>query len=190
MSTCLDIVRRALLTAEGEREFPAGGDGALAMMRLQDVILSLPLLMDGAWTPVFTDGGAGVEAADGDRIHADDTVAVTLPAGARDLSRVQVIGANEKAGLWIFAAADGAWRRADGLQLSDDSPFAAADDAHLAALLALALAGDAGVAVTAEMIGRAAAALSSFSARFYRPCSAALDPAFTQTSDMGWRQWL
>ena len=87
-------------------------------MRLQDVILSLPRLMDGAWRDVFADGGA-VTAGDGMRVHAGAGATVTLPlrdvdgSAPADLSRVQALGPNPAAGVWIYAASNGAWRRAD-----------------------------------------------------------------------------
>ncbi len=199
MTTCLDIIRRALLAAEGEREVPGGADGQLALMRLQDVILSLPRLMNGPWRDVRAQGTA-VAATDGMRVHADAAAVVTLPlplsdgegAPPADLSRVQVIGPNAAAGVWVYAASTGAWRRADGLSLSSPSPFGPEDDAGLSSLLALSVAADGGGTVSPETmarVARAAAALSRFAARFHRAQDETTDPALLRLSDMGWAGW-
>jgi len=195
MTTCLDIIRRALLAAEGEREVADGADGQLALMRLQDVILSLPRLMDGPWRDVFADEGGAVTAGDGMRVHAGADATVILPlreadgAAIADLSRVQVLGPHAAAGVWIHAASTGAWRRADALSLSSESPFGPEDDAGLSCILALSLAGDGGGTVSPETTARAAAALSSFAARFHRAQDEAADAALLRLSRMGHRGW-
>ena len=187
MTTCLDIIRRAVLSAEGDRDVPAGDDGRLAMMRLQDVILGLPQLMNGPWREVDAREAASVTAADGDRVRAGAQTVVTFPdAAGADLCRVQVLGEGPQTGIWVRAASLGAWRRADGLSLADDSPFGPEDDAGLSAILALSLAADAGVPATVETAALAMAAMTRFSARFHREQPQGAPDALLRGARMGW----
>jgi hypothetical protein len=197
VATCLDIIRRAKLSAEGERDTAAGLDAELAMLRLQDTINELPLFLKGEWEDVFPAAGLTVAAKDGQRIHAGATVTVTFPtsqtvSGATiapyDLTRVHVVGASAQAGLWVYSRSNAAWRKANSLTVQDNCPFGLEDDKGLAALLAVALAGDAGSIneLPPNVVADAVAQNASFRARFYREVNVRAPDAVLINSEMGW----
>lgn len=155
MSTALDIVRRGLraigVVAAGKE--PSGVDQSDGLEHLQGVILSLPgLLHNGRFREVAV--STAYTAHEGDRCTVTTPGVVTLPTvithhgcsrPPRDLARVQILGADaENAGLWIYSATKGSWGQADGLEISDELPFGAEDDAGLAALLAVDMASEYG----------------------------------------------
>ena len=197
-TTCLGIIRRAYLSAEGVRGVPTGDDSSLALMRLQDMILALPLFIKGVWRDVIPDSASeSITAEDGDRIFAASTNTVTLPTTyvddddgetykQKDLSRVQIIGTATNAGLWVYSASRGSWAQADGLELSTDSPFGEEDTPGLAAMLAVTLEGDGGGQVSPLIQAQAQAAANSFRARFRRDVVVRADEAFLRNSDMGY----
>lgn len=175
MSTCLDIVRRALRLTEGETGVPTGLVAADSLQRLQSVILGLPgLLHNAPWNDRFTEN-ATVEARPGGRLHVGQATVVTLPTvmtvcgvqrAPSDCARVQIIGpGNPQAGIWIYSASKGAWGKATGLELTSESPFGDEDDEGLAALLAVALIDEYGGEVSAATVSTATAAKASLRSR-------------------------
>ena len=183
MSTCLDIVRRALRLTEGETGVPTGLVAQDALQRLQSVILDLPgLLKNAAWRDRFV--SAAYTAKEGDRVSVTAPGSVTLPAiisdcGSQrlplDCARVQIIGAASNAGLWLYSASKGAWGKCNGLSLTSESPFGDEDDEGLAALLAVALVDEYGGEISAATVSTATAAKASLRSRLkkcaLRDCS-------------------
>lgn len=173
MSTCLDIVRRALRLVAGETGVPEGDEGQDALDRLQGLILDLPgFFQNGHWRDRFT--SAAYTACDFDRITVTSPGVVTLPATVivdsctrlpKDLSKAQIIG-GANAGIWLFSAGKGAWGRADGLTLSGELPFGPEDDEGLAAQLAVALVDEYGGEVSARTVSKSNQSIASFRARF------------------------
>lgn len=174
MSTCLDIVRRAMRLAAGETGVPTGRDAADAMQRLQSVILGLPgFLHNGSWRDRFVSDA--YTAKEFDRITVTAPGAVTLPTTITcdgdtrlplDLAKVQILGTADNAGLWLYSVSKGAWGLASGLGLEDESPFGDEDDDGLAAQLAVVLADEFGGAITAPTIQAANASKASLRSRF------------------------
>lgn len=174
MSTCLDIVRRAMRLAAGETGVPAGREAEDALQRLQSVILGLPgLLHNGAWRDRFVSDA--YTAKEFDRITVTAPGAVTLPATISeygetrlplDLAKVQILGSADNAGLWLYSVSKGAWGKASGLGLEDESPFGDEDDEGLAALLAVALVDEFGGEVSDATIRAATASKASLRSRF------------------------
>lgn len=191
MTTCLDIINRALrhqgVLSAGQ--VASGDDAADGLEHLQDVIDGLPLLRNGGLKEVVLSSAAPYAAADGDRVHTRGLAAsIVLPTGPlEDLARVQVIG-GAQAGLHVYSASTGVWAQADDLGLTDDSPFGPEDDAGLAALTALSMVDEYGGQVSDSIVGRAAAAIASFRARFYRETNVPAPDAVLVMSEMGeWR---
>lgn len=174
MSTCLDIVRRALRLVAGETGVPAGGEAADALQRLQSVVLGLPgLLHNGVWRDRFV--SAAYTAKESDRITVTAPGAVTLPTSISsdgpqrlplDCAKVQILGAADNAGLWLYSVSKGAWGKASGLALSDECPFGEEDDEGLAAMLALALVDEYGGQLSAATLAAASQSKASLRARF------------------------
>lgn len=174
MSTCNDIVRRALraigVVAAGKS--PTGSDAQSGMEYLQSLILDLPgLLKNGRWREVAVTGP--YTAREGDRCTVSSPGVVTLPVTTcarppHDLARVQILGAADNAGLWIYIATKGAWGRLDALTIEDDMPFGAEDDAGLAAMLAVNMASEYGEEseLGQRTVAAAQTAARSFRARF------------------------
>lgn len=178
MTTSLEIISKARLWAEGERDIASGSDGQFALMRYQNLIDNLPLFRTGHWCDVILTSADDYAAKDGERVVPNGFDAViTLPATytdqcgkvhvQQDLSRVQVIGK----GLWVFSVSNGAWRQADGLTLESDCPFGPEDEQGLAAMLAVALASDASGSLnelSPAVTQTAQAQVNKFRSRFYR----------------------
>lgn len=173
MSTCLDIVRRALRLTEGETGVPTGLVAQDALQRLHSVILDLPgLLKNATWCDRFV--SAAYTAKEGDRISVTAPGVVTLPTiitdcGAQrlplDCARVQILGEAANAGLWVFSTSKGAWGKANGLALNSESPLGDEDDEGLAALLAVALIDEYGGEISAATVATASAAKASLRSR-------------------------
>lgn len=174
MSTCLDIVRRALRLTEGETGVPTGLRAEDALQRLQSVVLDLPgLLKNATWCDQFV--SAAYTAQEGERISVTAPGVVTLPTiitscGAQrlplDCARVQILGAATNAGLWVYSASKGAWGKANSLALNSESPFGDEDDEGLAALLAVALIDEYGGEISAATVSTANASKASLRSRF------------------------
>lgn len=147
MSTCQAIIRRAMrlmgVTSAGQE--PAGPDAEDGMEALQSLILTIPgLILNGRWRDRSV--SAAHTARESDRLTVASPGSVTLPltvtwAGhtrhPHDLAKVQIIGAAENAGLWLYSATKGAWGQADGLENADEMPTGIEDDAGIAAQLAV-----------------------------------------------------
>jgi hypothetical protein len=193
MATCQDIIDRALriLGVLAAGEVASGHDGQAGMRGLQEVVDTLPLLRDGEWAETKLTGEGAYTAADGQRIRTlGHGGQIVLPADAADLSRVQVVGqGHPQAGLWIYAAAEGAWARADALAIGDESPFGADDEAGLAALLAISLAEEYGAEVPGSAMARASRAQTSFRSRFYREVVVGCADEVLRTADLGGDGW-
>lgn len=187
MSTCLDIVRRALRLVAGETGVPEGQEGQDALERLQSIFLDQPgFLHNGTWRDRYKD--AAYTACESDRITVTAPGVVTLPTVITDdyslcqrqpldLAKVQIIGADAtNAGFWIYSASKAAWGKLDGLALSDECPFGTEDDEGLAAQLAVALVDEYGGEVSARTVAKANQSQAGFRARFkkHRRC----DPVF------------
>lgn len=201
MTTILDHASRALraLGVIGKGQVASGSDGEDALQHYQDMINDLPGLRKGRWTEVLLTSAAAYEASDGERINVQGYAAtITLPTTyedatgttvpQRDLSRVQIIGTGHaQAGLWVYVASAGAWVQVDDLELSDDVPFGAEDDAGMVAMLAVELAPEFGEQATLSqvVIERAGRQLRSFRARFRRAVTVPVDAALTVMSDTG-----
>jgi hypothetical protein len=194
MTTTRDIVTRIarrIGVTPGD-QVPTSRDAQAILDCLNGVIETLPLLRDGPWRDVILASSAPYSAKDGDRISPQgfDPI-ISMPTTftdergverlQRDLSRVHVIGD----GLYVWSVSRGAWGKADGLGLGDESPFGTEDEAGLVALAALAAADDYGAPVSATTAAQAAEALSSFEARFHREVPARVDDAFLRLSEMG-----
>lgn len=176
MSTCNDIVRRALraLGVVAAGKAPAGSDAESGMEYLQSLVLDLPgLLKNGRWCEIAVSGA--YTAREGDRCMVTSPGVVTLPAsvscgqGARppqDLARVQILGAGAtNAGLWIYSATKAAWSQVDALEITDDSPFGSEDDEGLAFMLAVNMAGEYG---GEGELGQRTVAIAQQAARSFR----------------------
>lgn len=202
MATIHDFANRALrvLGVIGAGQEASGNDAADALQKFQDMINDLPGLRKGGWVGVILTDTSDYAAVDGDRVNtAGFAATVTLPdtyvndlgqtVPTLDLSRVQIIGGAQE-GLWIYAAALGAWAQVDALELITQSPFGSEDDAGLVALLAVEMAPEFGEEeatlpqVTAE---RAARQMRSFRARFRRATSVRVDLSLVIVSDTGHR---
>lgn len=185
MSSNLDLMRRAFLSAEGVRGVPTGDDAQLALMRWQDLVNQLIGERDGGWEEVFASDA--LTAADGQRVHAGAGIAISLPSGADvlDLSRIHVVGATASAGSWLYVASKSGWSRTDNLTVSGDNPFGREDDLGLAALLAVALAGDSGGEVSPLVESLAAQSVTSLSARMARDINVRAIDGVLALSDMG-----
>lgn len=153
MSTVNDIVRRAL-RAVGELrkgQVPTGADAQSGLEHLQGVILDLPgLLKNTHWRDVAVN--EAYTAQEGDRCTVTGSGAVTLPTlvsrcgSARppmDLARVQIIGGSNP-GLWVYSATLATWSNVLGLTAESALPFGPEDETGLAAMLAVAMAGEYG----------------------------------------------
>lgn len=173
MSTCLDIVRRALRLVAGETGVPTGIAAEDALQRLQSVILDLPgLLKNATWRDRFV--SAAYVAKEGDRITVTAPGSVSLPTtvsiyGSQrlpmDCARVLILGEAPNRGLWVYSASKGAWAKADGLEVNSDTPFGDEDDEGLAALLAVALVDEYGGEISAATVSTASAAKASLRSR-------------------------
>lgn len=185
MTSNLDLMRRAFLSAEGVRGVPTGDDAQLALMRWQDIVTRLMGERDGGWQEVFATGS--LTAADGQRVHSGAGLTVSLPSGAEvlDLSRIHVVGATTSAGSWLYVASKGGWSRTDTLAVSGDNPFGREDDLGLAAVLALALAGDGGGEVSPLVDSLAAQCVTSLSARMARDVDVTAVDGVLALSEMG-----
>lgn len=200
-STCLTICTRALrgLGVLGASQEATGPDGADALQHLQDLIDDLPGLRKGDWVETTLTSTSAYTASDGERINtAGFNAPITFPttyidvdgleAPVLDLSRVQIIGDDhDQVGLWIYAASNGAWARADALTLTDPHPFGPEDTAGLVALLASDMSPEFGEQATLSqlMIERAARQMRSFRARFRRASPTPVDRMFVATADTG-----
>lgn len=197
MSTALEIITRAARAMGVVRsgKVPTGADAEDLLQKLQDAINALPRLR-GRWADVTLTSAAAYTAKDGERIHTSGySAAITLPTTyvdannvtqrQRDMSRVQIIG-GDQVGLWIYAASNGTWARCDALALSDESPFGPEDDIGLASLTAVEAAPEYNSELGEVTLQRAADALNSFRARFYREVVVPMDPAYLVMSDMGY----
>lgn len=199
MTTCLEVCSRALraLGVLGAGEEAAGDDAADALQHLQAMLDDLPLLRNGEWSEVILTSAEAYTAKDGERITTngfdapitlattyEDECGRTVPQ--RDLSRVQILGEHDQAGMWIWSAGKGAWGRADGLGLTDELPFGAQDDAGLVAMLAVELSAEYPGEVRPATVARAQRQVTSFRARFYREVIVRADEAYLRTSDMGY----
>jgi hypothetical protein len=202
MTTCLDIVNRALryqgVLKAGQSA--SGSDASDALQHFQDVVNGLPLLRNGEWSDTYLQSSAAYEATDGERITVAATYAptITLPATYTnsagdtvpqlDLSRVLIVGDSDTVstvGLWVFSASSGAWAQVNSLALSDDSPFGPEDAAGLAALVAISMVDEYGGQVGAPTLARAQAAAAGFRARFYREVIVTADDAYLIGPMMG-----
>jgi hypothetical protein len=180
MSKCRDIVRRALrligeLTSGQE---PTGPDAEDGVERLQGLILDLPgLIQNGQWHERAIAYPTPYAAREGHRYTVTAPGSVVLPATItwdachrppHDLTKVQILGAADNAGLWIYSATNGAWRQADALTINSDSPFGQEDDEGLAAQLAVNMADEYGetVALGPRTLSKAQQSTRSFRARF------------------------
>jgi hypothetical protein len=198
MTTCRDLIDRAGrqlgVLAAGES---ATGDDAHDLMRhLQDLVMDLPLLMDGPWTDVRLTSGGAYAARDGERINKTDFPDTTVILSAtrlddcgrivaqRDGARAQVIGGAD-AGVYVFVAEKAAWSRLDALSIVDESPFGRKDDAGLAALICASAAEEYAAPLGPIGAQRAQRAIAQFRARFYRPVLAPAEPALLALSDLG-----
>lgn len=198
-TTCQDIIDRAMraMGAIAAGKVASGNDAADGLRSLQDTINDLPLLMDGQWVDVFLTSADAYSAADGERIFTGGYAAViTLPTtytdehsrtlATLDCARVQIIGAGHaQEGVWAYTASKGSWARVDDLAIEDDSPFGKEDDAGLAALIAVSLAGEYGAEVPEITVNRAARCQGGFRARFYRDVIVPCDDAFLRMSYQG-----
>lgn len=177
MSTCLDIMRRALRLSAGETGVPTGQDAQDSLQRLQSLILDLPgFFQNGLWRDRFV--SAAYTAKESDRIVVTAPGVVTLPlviddCGTQraplDLAKVQILGAATNKGVWLYSASKGAWGRADGLALeptATELPFGSEDDEGLAAQLAVALVDEYGGEVSAATVAKSNQSKASFRARF------------------------
>ncbi|WP_091742936.1 hypothetical protein [Phenylobacterium immobile] len=190
MTTCRDLIDRAgrQLGVLAAGETASGDDAADLMRHLQDLIVDLPLLLDGAWDEVRLTSALAYEASDGQRIvrGAYPGAVITLPTTAQDGARVQIVGGPD-AGLYVFVAELAAWSRIDNLSIADESPFGRKDDAGLAALICASAAEEYGVPLGPVAAQRAQRAIAAFRARFYRPILGAAEPALPGLSsrDLG-----
>lgn len=198
MTTCRDLIDRAgrQLGVLAAGETAAGDDAADLMRHLQDLILDLPLLMDGAWEDVRLTNDAPHAAADGQRInrgeHPEAPVILSVTrqddcgrtAPQAEFARVQILGGADE-GVFVFVGEKQAWSRVDALAIADDSPFGRRDDAGLAALICASAAEEYGVPLGQVAAQRAQRAISSFRARFYRPVAGASEPALLRLSELG-----
>lgn len=184
------------ITSAGQE--PAGNDAADLMIELQDAIDSLPLLRGGEWTEVILSSAADYVASDGERITtAGYAATITMPttqvdeAGdtvpLTDLSRIQIVGEDHaQAGLWVFSASLGEWRKADGLAQEDNFPFGPEDEAGMAAIVAVGSTSSFGTDELSPVVAaRAARQIQSFRTRFYREVVVRCDDAFLIGSNMG-----
>lgn len=174
MGTCRDIVRRALRLVAGEPGVPYGSEAQDALERLQSLILDIPgFLKNAVWRDRFV--SAAYTAKEGDRITVTAPGAVTLPTTISaygeqrlplDCAKVQILGDAANAGLWIYSVSKGAWCKANGLELSSESPFGDEDDEGLAAQLAVALVDEFGGEVSNVTGATATASRASLRSRF------------------------
>ncbi len=177
MSTCLDIVRRALRLSAGETGVPAGQDAQDSLQRLQGVILGQPgFFLNGVWRDRYV--STAYTAKESDRIVVTAPGSVTLPTvvddcgrkrAPLDLAKVQILGTAGNVGVWLYSASKGVWGRADGLTLEPNAtelPFGAEDDEGLAAQLAVALVDEYGGEVSAATVALSNQSKASFRARF------------------------
>ncbi len=172
MSTCLDIVRRALRLCAGQAGEPGGSEGDDAMERLQSIITGLPgMLFNANWRSRSV--STPYTARPGDRITASVAATITFPTtwsvngctqAIPDLARIQIVGGN----LWLFSASKGVWGQADGLTLQSELPFGPEDDEGLACQLAVALVGEYGEDVSAATTEKARQSLASLRSRLKR----------------------
>jgi hypothetical protein len=202
MTTCLDIIRRALRLSAGETGTPTGSDAQDAMAALQSVILELPGFIHNArWREKAV--STAYTAYEGQRITVTSPGVVTLPTTIdtlsadycaplyypddwdpcvttrppMDLARVQILGADvANAGIWLYSATNGSWRRADGLTTAGDFPFGQEDEAGLAAQLAIHMVDEYGGEVSAATVQRANASKASLRSRFKK--SVCCEPRF------------
>lgn len=189
MTTCRDLIDRAgrLLGVLSAGETASGDDAADLMRHLQDLIVDLPLLLDGAWEEVRLESDQPVAATDGQRIvrGVHTAAEVMLPEAAADCARVQIVGGAD-AGLYVFVAETAQWSRVDNLAIGDDSPFGRKDDAGLAALICASASEDYGAPLGPITAQRAQRAIATFRARFYRPIEGQVEPALLRLSDGGY----
>lgn len=174
MSTCLDIVRRALRLCAGETGVPAGQEGEDGLQRLQGLILDLPgLFHNGVWRDRQVN--AAYTAKESDRIAVTAPGVVTLPTlidvyGCKraplDLAKVQIQGAATNKGLWLYSASLGVWSQADALEMAGPMPFGPEDDEGIAAQLAVAMVDEFGGEVSAATVAKSNQSKASFRSRF------------------------
>lgn len=189
MTTCEDVVRRAMRKAAGETGTPEGADADDAMAALQSVILGLPgLLHNGRWRDISVAASGTYTACEGDRITAAAGATITLPAiittdgrtrQPLDLAKVQVLGSSVTVdygaedgglvGIWLWSATRGSWARITGLEIQDDLPFGGEDVEGLACMLAVRLVDEFGGEVGPATISTANTAVASFRSRLKRP---------------------
>lgn len=149
------------------------------MERLQSVLLDQPgLILRGRWREkAISDADT---AKEGYRITVTSPGAVTLPTEITptggctrpplDFARVQILGDVDNAGLWVFVASLGEWRQIDGLESGGDFPFGLEDVDGVSAQLAVAMQDEYGenYQVGPRTVGKAAASVAAFRARYYR----------------------
>lgn len=189
MTTCRDLIDRAgrQLGVLSAGETVSGDDAADLMRHLQDLILELPLMMEGGWRDVRLTSEAPHSACDGERIDRRDQpgAPVILPATPPDFARVQILGGTDE-GVFVFVGEKQAWSRVDALSIADESPFGRKDDAGVAALICASAAEEYGVPLGQVVAQRAQRALASFRARFYRPAPGAAEPALLSLAPLGY----
>lgn len=173
MSTCQDIVRRALrlLAVVPAGQEPTGTDAEDGRDALQSLILGIPgLILNGRFHERAV--STAYTAKEGERLTATGAAAITLPLTVtwdgctrppHDLAKVQIVGKVDNAGLWLWSATKEAWGRADGLTLESELPFGTEDDRGLGAQLAADLMDE-----YSATLGQRTLALAQQSARSLR----------------------